>query len=361
MIANNLAYRPVRTGLSVLAVAIEVILIISVVGLVHGLIGEMTERQKGIGADIIVQPTGASVLIGLGSTALPVKLADKLQEVEGVAAVTPALIQNFGGLTLAWGIDVPSFTAVTGGLQVLEGRIFQPGSYEAVVDDIYAADNKLKAGDKREFWDHSFEIVGIAAHGKGARVFVPLKTMQDLYGSQGKATVFYVKLTGPERVKPVLDEFKAMLPGYPIYAMTEFTSLMMEGSIPGVNAFQAIMIGIAVVIGFLVIFLAMYTTVLERTREIGTLKALGASKRYIVDLILRETGLVAVAGIIIGIVAALALRYFVLKAHPTLSIEITARWLIAAALIAIGGAILGAFYPAFRAARQDPIEALAYE
>jgi len=360
MVVNNLARRPVRTALSMLAVLIEVVLIISVVGLVRGLLDEGARRQQGIGADIVVQPPGASVFMGLSSATMPVKMGDVLGQVPGVTAVTPVYFQSFGGLTLAYGIDSESFRAVSGGFQVLQGRTIQ-GGYEVMIDDVYAAENKVKVGDTRELWGHDFTVVGIVEHGKGARLFVPLATVQQLSGSQGKASIFYLRVAGPQDLGPVLARFKSMLPGYSIRSMAEMTSLMMAGNLPGVKPFERIMIAIAVIIGFLVIFLAMYTTVLERTREIGILKSLGASKSYIVNVILRETVLVALAGIALGIGASLLMRHVVLHNFRTLAILITPGWMLRASLIAIGGALLGAFYPALRAARQDPIEALAYE
>ncbi len=360
MVFNNLGQRPVRTALSVLAVAIEVVLIISVVGLVQGLLEDGARRQQGLGADIIIQPAGASVMMGLGSGVMPVRIGDRLRQVPGVAAVTPVLVQNFGGLTLAYGIDPSSFAAVTGGFQVLEGRSLRDG-LEMVVDSVYAQDNGARVGQKRVLWNRDFEVVGIVEHGKGARVYVPLAIMQPLLGSEGKASVFYAKLVEQKWMGPVLAAFKGLLPGYPIRSMREFTSLMISGNISGVKPFQRVMITIAVLIGFLVIFLAMYTTVLERTREIGILKALGASKAYIVGIFLRETALVTIAGILVGMLGSLVLRWGVLRAFPTLTILITPAWLWRAAAIAVVGALLGAAYPALRAARQDPIEALAYE
>src|SRR5262249_3547944 len=111
----------------------------------------------------------------------------------------------------------------------------------------------------------------------------------------------------------------------------------------------------------LVIFLAMYTTVLERTREIGILKSLGGSKLYISNLIFREVLVVAIAGILVGVGASLLLRRVVLARFPALTIDITQEWILWSALIALTGSIVGALYPAIRAARQDPIAALAYE
>ena len=360
LVVSNLGRRPVRTALSVIAVSVEVILIISVIGLVTGLLYEGAQRQRGLGADIIVQAPGSSIMMGLGKGAMPQKIGGLLGQVDGVAAVTPVLMHSFGGLTLAYGIQPDTFRAVTGGFRVLEGRMLESG-FELVVDDIYAGNNQIKVGDTRELWGNQFQVVGIVDHGKGARLFVPLETMQSLLNDEGRASVFYVTLTGPGRMEEVLARFKEKLPDYPIRSMTELTSLMTADNIPGVKPFERIMIAIAVVIGFLVIFLAMYTTVLERTREIGVLKALGASKAYIVNIILRETLVVAAAGIAVGITGAVLLRWGVLAAFPTLTILITPRWLAGAAVIAVAGALLGAFYPALRAARQDPIDALAYE
>jgi putative ABC transport system permease protein len=116
-----------------------------------------------------------------------------------------------------------------------------------------------------------------------------------------------------------------------------------------------------VVIGFLVIFLSMYTTILERTREIGVLKSLGASKTYIARAILSESTLVCLVGIVAGIGLSFLLRQFMIRIFPTLTILITTDWVLRAALIAIIGGILGAAYPAWLATRRDPVEALAYE
>jgi putative ABC transport system permease protein len=121
------------------------------------------------------------------------------------------------------------------------------------------------------------------------------------------------------------------------------------------------MIGIAVVIGFLVIFLSMYTTIIERTREIGVLKSLGASKTYIVQVILSESTLLCIAGILVGIAFSYGSRAIFLKLFPTLTILISGEWILKAAVIAILGGLLGSSYPAWLASRRDPVEALAYE
>ncbi|MGC1795779.1 MAG: FtsX-like permease family protein, partial [Candidatus Acidiferrales bacterium] len=138
-------------------------------------------------------------------------------------------------------------------------------------------------------------------------------------------------------------------------------SLMTSSNLPGLGAFINVMIGIAVVIGFLVIFLSMYTTIIERTREIGVLKSLGASKGYIVQIVLSETVLLCLAGVVGGVGLSFLMRSIFLKIFPSLTILISANWILRAGLIAIVGGILGAAYPAWMASRKDPVEALAYE
>jgi putative ABC transport system permease protein len=110
-----------------------------------------------------------------------------------------------------------------------------------------------------------------------------------------------------------------------------------------------------------VIFQSMYTAVMERTREIGILKSLGASKLYIVNVILRETMLLAVVGIAAGIVISLVTRRVIMFERPVLRLFWSNAWVLRATVIAVAGALAGALYPAFKAAQRDPIDALAYE
>jgi putative ABC transport system permease protein len=148
---------------------------------------------------------------------------------------------------------------------------------------------------------------------------------------------------------------------YDVQTLEEFLSTLTPDKLPAFNIGLQIVIGIAVTIGFLVIFQSMYTAVMERTREIGILKSLGASKLYIIALVLRETGLLAFAGIALGVGATYLMRSIFLRTAPTLDFAVTPGWVGTAILIALAGALLGAFYPAIKAARKDPIDALAYE
>jgi putative ABC transport system permease protein len=141
----------------------------------------------------------------------------------------------------------------------------------------------------------------------------------------------------------------------------ETLSQLTPEHLPAFNNALHVVIGIAVIVGFIVIFQAMYTAVLERTREIGILKSLGASRVYVVNLVLRETAFLAIVGIALGIGFTFILKAVMDQKFPTLLFPVTTQWLINATLIAFLGALIGAAYPAFKAASKDPIEALAYE
>jgi putative ABC transport system permease protein len=219
-------------------------------------------------------------------------------------------------------------------------------------------------GDTVEILNKPFRISGIVPHGKGGRKFLPLTTMQDLVAQgEDKASVFYVKLDDPattDQVEKSIQEIPGM-EKYSVRSMPEYLSMMTPDNLPGFDLAIKIVIGVAVVVGFLVIFQAMYTAVMERTREIGILKSMGASKWYIINVVLRETVLLAVVGIVAGIILSLVTRRIIMFERPVLRLFWSNAWVLRATLIAIAGALAGALYPAFKAAQRDPIDALAYE
>lgn len=362
MIMENVLHRPIRTAVSVLAVAIEVGMVMLVVGLTQGLVHDTARRVEGVGAEILVQPPSASFLFGLSQAPMPIKIGDRLAELPRVAGVAPTLFVFNSVKTLAviYGIDLRSFNRVSGGFVYHEGGPFV-GPYDILVDDIYAKANHVRVGQNLNLVNHEFRVAGIVEHGKGSRLFIPLSTAEDLQGVQDKASIFWVKCTDPGYIEDVTDAIHRLLPKYQVTSIKEYMTMMTSNNLPGLEYFNTAMIGIAVVLGFLVIFLSMYTTITERTREIGILKSLGASKGYIIAAILREGWLLTIVGVLAGYGGAEIARKAILAAFPTLTIELTVEWRLYAAALALAGSLLGAFYPALRAAQLDPVDALAYE
>ena len=366
MIVANLVQRPIRSLISIVAIGLEVTLILMIVWLSLGMMNDSRSRQQGIGADVIVLPPGSSNIIGMTGAPAPIKVAGVLARLNHVKTVSPVLMQLSSGTggapEVLYGIDLQSYESLGGPFRYLHGGPYQ-GPDDALVDDIFAQSKHVKVGDTIQVLNHGFRVSGIVEHGKGARKFLQIATLQDLTGAQDKASAFYVKLDSPNQADEVVSEVQAVqgMQQYKVESMRDYLSLMTPSSIPALAIFINVVIGIAVVIGILVIFQAMYTAVMERTREIGILKSIGASKFYIVNVILRETALLAVAGIIVGIGFSLAASAIIGYKLPTLPLTPVWSWVVNAGAIALVSALAGALYPAFKAAQKDPIDALAYE
>ena len=154
---------------------------------------------------------------------------------------------------------------------------------------------------------------------------------------------------------------KEKMPGFSIFSMQEYLSLLTENNVPMLRTFTRVIIAIGTLVGFLVVFLSMYTAVLERTREIGILKALGGSPWFILNILLRETVMLALVGSALGIAMTYGARLLLRVFAPMMITVIVPEWWPIATAISVVGALGGAMYPGLRAARHDVIEALAYE
>lgn len=363
MVVANLVHRPIRSLISIIAIALEVTLILLIVGLALGLLNDSRQRQAGIGADVIVMPPGSSFIVGLTGAPMSTKIGGVLAKLPHVATVAPVVttVSTQGAVEVIAGIDLDSYQKLSGPFQYLGGGPFQ-GPDDCLVDDLFARAKHVKVNDKIEILNHPFRVAGIVEPGKGARKFLQIGVMQDLIGADGKASIFYLKLDDPRNADAVVDEIRGV-PGMERYvatSMSYYLSMMTTSRYPGVSQFIDFVIAISVIIGFLVIFQSMYTAVMERTREIGILKSMGASKMYIVNVILRETILLAIGGILVGVLFSVAARAGIDR-RSTLRVIVTGGWILRATLIAIIGAVVGALYPAIKAAQKDPIDALAYE
>ncbi|HET9131055.1 MAG TPA: FtsX-like permease family protein, partial [Terriglobia bacterium] len=127
------------------------------------------------------------------------------------------------------------------------------------------------------------------------------------------------------------------------------------------DAFNAVVVFVALCIGVLVIFLSMYTTIMERTREIGILRSLGASKMFIVTLIMKESILLCAIGVVLGTIGSELIMNGAKALYPTLVFLYSYKWMAIAAISALVSGVVGSLHPALKAASQDPVEAFAYE
>lgn len=357
LVFENLKHRPVRTLLSAIAIGVQVTMILTLVGVSYGMLDDMAQRTRGTGADIMVRPPDSSVIGFSGN--MPEKLTDIVRQVPHVKIATGVLQQSVGTIDYVMGIHLQEFDQMSGGFQYLSGGPFQNPN-DLIVDEVFARSKHVKVGDTVNI-GKNWRVSGIVVPGKLARTFADISTLQDKYSSTGQISTILVKADQPENVTALIAELTSRLPTYKIYSMEEYTSLISVNNIPELRKFTDVVIGLGLVIGFLVVFLSMYTAVLERTREIGILKALGASPGYILGILLRETVLLSIAGSLAGFLMTYGARAAMKAFVPTMTTEIVYSWWPYAGIIALVASLIGAIYPGLKAARQDAIDALSYD
>ena len=256
----NVLHRPLRALVSVMAISLEVLMILMVVGISQGMIVETAQRQNGIGADIFLRPPNASVIFSIGSDRMSTSDGEKAGSLPQIRALSPVLTQleTGDGLVNIFGIDYASFATVSGGFTFLAGTPFSSEtSDEILIDDLYQRSKGLKVGGTHTLKGRSFKVVGVVRNGKGARVFVPIKTLQELTGWNGQATMTLIKLNDASQIDAAIQAIQNALPGYQVNSSQEWVSLLMNTSPPGLDLFIYVVVGIAVVIGSFAIFLSM--------------------------------------------------------------------------------------------------------
>ena len=364
LVIANILHRPLRSLISVSAVAIEVIMMLTIIAIMLGQLTGQRRMNNGIGADLTVRPGNATFLNGVSGAPITAQLATVFARMPHVAVASPVItnLSMADGLEVLWGIDYQSYSKLSPFSYLAGGPPQDP--YDVIVDDVYANTGQgHHVGETIQILKHPFRISGIFAHGKGGRKLISITTMGELIGAEGKASTFYLKLDDPENAALVTQEIHATrgLADYQVMTMEEWYSLLTPDHIPALNIAMRVVMGIAVIIGFLVIFQSMYTAVFERTREIGILKSMGAANGTIVSVVLRETMVLALAGVAAGVVLSLGVKVFLAHRFPSLYLDMNVGWILRGAAIAFVGSVLGALYPAWIAARKDPIDALAYE
>ena len=362
LVFSNIAHRPARTAVSVLGTGVGVLLIVFTVGLAHGVLHERGRRESNIGAEIMIRASGSVGLGGGSQFRLPVDHAAELASVPGVRAATPVgqtLDKSDSGFgqRLIDGVVYDEY-AVIAGITMREGRKLGSGD-EAIIDPEWQRSRNAKVGDTVKLFERQFKIVGVYEPPGGGRIKIPLSTMQEQEGADNRASAIFVACTDPAKQDEVAARILERFPNDQLVFTRDLPEIYATG-VPALNVFIKVVVGVAAAISMLVILLAMYTTVTERTRQIGILKSLGMSKTAIAWVIEQEAIIVSVLGVVVGVLLTLLARAAVMRT-TSLTIEIEPRWILIALAVGLVGGSIGALYPALRAARQDAVEALSYE
>ena len=362
LVFSNIAHRPARTAVSILGTAVGVLLIIFTVGLAHGVLHERGRRESNIGAEIMVRASGTLGLGGSSPFRLPVSRATEIATIPGVRAATP-LGQAFDksdsgfGSRLIDGIEFDQYASIAG-ITIREGRKLGSGD-EAIIDPVWKQQRHSEVGGTVQLFERPFKIVGVYEPPGGGRIKIPLSTIQEQEGGEGRASAILVACVDSAKQDDVAGQIRQRFPDDQIIFTRDLPDIYASG-VPALNVFIKVVVAIAASISMLVILLAMYTTVTERTRQIGILKSLGMSKSAIAWVIEQEALLVSFLGVAFGVLLTLVARFAVMRV-TSLTVEIEPRWIIVSLVVGLLGGSIGALYPALRAARQDAVEALMYE
>jgi len=360
LVWENIAHRPLRTLLSVLMIAVPVTLILTLIGLSTGFVDDSRRRQNGVGADILVKPNGAS-LIGFTNATMPLKMVTMLSGEPHVTQAMGEVVATIGGFDAIMGIDPPAFKRMSGGFDFVSGHDFQAPD-DILIDTWWADQNHVRAGGTQSLLSHKWNVAGVVEEGKLGHIFAQMEPLQEIEGGQGKVSQIYLKVDDKANIKDVIEYLRKKYDGFPIVSMEELQSLISADKIPLLSTFLRVIEGIGVVIAFLVVSLSMYMAVLQRTREIGILKSLGATRGFIMTLMLAEAFWLGFGGTVVGVILSYGAAAAIHAAMPaSLPVAIVYSWWPIAGGIAMGASLLGALYPAMIAIRLDPIEALAYE
>ena len=360
LVLENLKHKPMRSLLSILLIGVPVTLILCLVGLSHGMLEDSARRTRGIGADVIVRPPGTSLLT-LSGAPMTASLVDYFRKLSHVTLAMGVVNHPIQTTLVATGIDLRDFDKMSGGFTYIEGGPFH-GSNEVILDRYYAAQQGVHAGGRINLLNREWRVAGVIEGGKLARIVFPVAVLQDLTSNTGKFSQIYLKLDNPANTAAVIRDLKTAMPDYQIYSTDEFLSLFSVNNIQGLHEFIVVIMVIGVIIGFAVVCVSMYMAVLQRTREIGILKSLGASKVFILRIILTEALLLGVGGTLLGILMSFGAWWLIRTIVPaSIPMIIVYSWWPIAGLITLIGTGLGALYPGLSAARHDAIEALAYE
>ncbi len=362
LVLANLKVRPFRTLISVIGVALGVILVVLFTGLARGMSNDMAKRAANWKAEIIFLRPGALDLTS-SNASVSTAYAPKLLEIEGVESTVPVIRNLIADPKGRWGIrqiDGVEWApfAEMNGMSIVEGRPAVAND-EVVLDQRQMLDDKLKVGGTYElFGGKPYKITGVFSPPSGSRIKMSLTAMQEALETD-KCSYILVKIKDGADVDTVAARINEALPGNKIN-LTRDLVIDAQERIPSLKLFLRVLVGLGAFVSTIFVLLSMYTTVTERRKEIGILKSLGASKGFIVQAIEGEAFMIGVFGVLLGFVTSFVASFLIGRGFD-LAFEFSPGWIITAISIAIGGSLVGALYPAWKASSIDPVEVMANE
>jgi ABC-type lipoprotein release transport system permease subunit len=362
MAVQSLWQRISRTLLTLGAIAITVGGIMALQATVNGMLD--TFSQMGGDAEIIVRQAGVA---DTEFSAVDERFGDKIAALPEVAFVSGmsfagTMLPDSGMIFMIIGYAPNEY--IIQGVNVVEGERIT-GNHQIMLGRMMSEALKLGVGDNFELSGSRYKIVGIYESGVSWEEMGGIFSQRDAQAFMGrprKVGLYMVKMHDPSQAEALVAKMNAEIPEIHAALSGEFVSQMPD--IDNVNVMLGSISFLAILVGGVGVLNAMLMAVLERTREIGVLRALGWQRRRIVQMILTEALLLGLLGGLFGVVIAFGLTY-ALNMVPIYSGMLQTRWdldiFVRAFSVALFLGLLGGLYPALRAIRLQPVEALRYE
>ncbi|NIA20413.1 MAG: FtsX-like permease family protein [Anaerolineaceae bacterium] len=357
---KNLRLRKARTVISILAVAVGIMTLLVVRGMTEGTIGEVAERMKSVRADLLVWDKSHNTW--MHNRTMRAGYLERVRPMPGVENVVPVLndtISLAGQPQTIYAVPLEQFGVFADAERLVAGRLFARDSMELLIDTVLAREGGLEVGDEVEHRGENYRIVGILKEGVVGRVFMSYETAVRLmhYGDR-RASMLLVKVTSPDQVENVTRQIQAL--GLIVIDKGNYYSVV-AGDLKGLNTYTWGTAIVTLIVSFLTILLTMFTIIQEQTREVGILKSLGATNGQVMQLVFMQSLLISLAGVGAGFLLSLAAKTILKLMAPLLTVAFSWQLMLAAVAVGIAGGLLGAWYPAWRAANLDPVETLSYE
>jgi ABC-type antimicrobial peptide transport system permease subunit len=362
MTLRNLVRRRTRTALTLLGIGISIAAIVALGGLAEGMADLMTDMFRASQTDLLAIEAG----VDADFSAIEERVGSRIAawpEVDAVAGtIMTAVNADKMQMLIVFGYHPRSFAIRH--FRILEGEALS-GRHQTIVGKQAAEQMSLSVGDTLRLLKSNFRVVGIYETGisyEDIGVVIGLREAQALTGKPHQVMYYAIKLRRPEQAEAVKQQLEAAFPGLDISLTSEIAESMSDFQVMEQLMTQVSVL--ALLVGGLGMLNTMLMSVLERTREVGVLRALGWHRRRVLGMILRESLVLGAVGGICGIILGLGLGQLIGLAEGTwgsFDVSYTPEIFAQAVLVALVAGVAGGLYPAWRATRMRPVEALRYE
>lgn len=356
---KNLFEHPVRLLISVSGVALAVMLIVLLWGIMNGVLSQAGAMVRNTDAQVWVVQKGFTDMAH-GYSVLPETLERRLERIEGVRDANPITakpveidVGDESANLLVVGYDTK--TGV-GGPWAFKGKERTPKRGELVVDEIFASTHGLDRGDTLELPDRERKIAALSA---GTNQFTnqlsfgPIDDVREL-GRLPEAVNFYALRTQAGREAAVQRRIERRFDGVSAFSKPQFLANNESEIRDGFQPILIVMVTVAFMVGLAVVGLTIYTTTIEKSQEYGVMTAIGAGKRALNGVILRQAGIASTIGLALGCALVFPVELLIGEIVPKTEVELSLALFGAVGAASIAMALLASYVPIRRIARLDP-------